>query len=73
MNHCYYQQDFCPITSHTLKSLDNIKSYYEDERICKLKLKTTESLFLYCRNFLNIIKITDLTLTKHMKNLLTGC
>ena len=45
MNHCYYQQDFCPITSHTLKSLDNIKSYYEDERICKLKLKTTESLF----------------------------
>ncbi|WP_298523449.1 hypothetical protein [uncultured Methanobrevibacter sp.] len=44
-NHCYYQQDFCPITSHTLNSLDNIKSHYEDERICKLKLKTTESLF----------------------------
>ena len=44
-NHCYYQQDFCPITSHMLNSLDNAKSYYEDERICKLKLKTTESLF----------------------------
>lgn len=43
--HCYYQQDFCPINSYALKSLDTIKSYYEDERICKLKLKTTESLF----------------------------
>lgn len=43
--HCYRQQDFCPITSHTLKSIDNVKSYYQDERICKLKLKTTESLF----------------------------
>ena len=43
--HCYYQQDFCPITSSTLKSLKNIYSTYEDQRICKLKLKTTESLF----------------------------
>lgn len=43
--HCYYQQEFCPINSHTLKSLDNIRQYYEDERICKLKLKTNESLF----------------------------
>ena len=28
-----------------MKTLDNIYSHYEDERICKLKLKTTESLF----------------------------
>lgn len=44
-NHCYYQQDFCPISSSQLKTLDNIYSHYDDERICKLKLKTTESLF----------------------------
>ena len=44
-NHCYYQQDFCPITTSHLKTLDNTYSHYEDERICKLKLKTTESLF----------------------------
>ena len=44
-NHCYYQQDFCPITTSHLKPLDNTYSHYEDERICKLKLKTTESLF----------------------------
>lgn len=44
-NHCYYQQDFCPINTSKLKTLNNIHSYYEDERICKLKLKTTESLF----------------------------
>ena len=43
--HCYYQQDFCPITHHSLESMKNISENFEDERICKLKLKTTESLF----------------------------
>ena len=44
-NCCYYQQDFCPINYRSLNTLDNAESYYEDQRICKLKLKTTESLF----------------------------
>ena len=43
--HCYCQQDSCPITSHALNSLENIYSHFEDERICQLKIKTTESMF----------------------------
>ncbi len=56
--HCIYQQESCPINQDTLNSLHQISSYFEDERICKLKIKTNESLFFglpllyehYCKN-----------------------
>lgn len=56
--HCAYQQDFCPITLENLNCLHEIYIHFEDERICKLKIKTNESLFFglpmlyehYCKN-----------------------
>lgn len=43
--HCEEPRDNCPLSEEVFKSLTNIKSRFEDEIICQLKIKTTESLF----------------------------
>ena len=43
--HCKTPKDNCPLSDEIFKSLDNAKNRFEDEIICKLKIKTTESLF----------------------------
>lgn len=42
---CEYPRDNCPLSDELFKSLTNAKNRFEDEIICQLKIKTTESLF----------------------------
>ena len=43
--HCEYPKDNCPLSENVFKSLNNAKNRFEDEILCQLKIKTTESLF----------------------------
>lgn len=42
---CENPRDNCPLSEEIFKSLTNAKNRFEDEIICHLKIKTTESLF----------------------------
>lgn len=43
--HCEDPRDNCPLSDELFKTLTNAKNRFEDEIICQLKVKTTESLF----------------------------
>ena len=43
--HCEDPRDNCPLSDEIFKSLTNAKNRFNDEIICQLKTKTTESLF----------------------------
>ncbi len=43
--HCENPRDNCSLSEKIFKSLNNVKNRFEDEIICQLKIKTTESLF----------------------------
>ncbi len=43
--HCEEPRDNCPLSEEIFISLNNAKNRFEDEIICQLKIKTTESLF----------------------------
>lgn len=45
LGHCDDPRDNCPLSDELFKSLTNAKNRFEDEIICQLKIKTTESLF----------------------------
>lgn len=69
--HCYCQQDFCPITLHSLNSLNNIYENFEDERICQLKIKTTESLFFVMPKLFEYYKKNNPNFEKTLEEFVT--